>query len=414
MTDELAENCQGRPSARAETLMAVLAVLTFVLLSNAFTGVFLTEEMRQQTLESGNTFNAVTFPAVVIIFCLLNLKMGGLPTSSIKAGSFILPLFGMVLVSFIWSAAPGLSARRTISFILSMAFALSLAAWLPLPKLLYFFRLFFKIVIVANVVVLSLPDISIEAGINSGAFRGIFNQKNVLGILLGFSLLLFLGAPREEEPRKYWWLLLAAIQLGFSQSKASVGIALFCVAFMGYTYSRFRIVRLLTFIAITFYVLLFLWLDPLSIGVLDELDLTGRIPLWSNLLEMLNGREWFGYGYGAFWDPSSHRIQLLWEMLAWVPVNSHNGYVDVLLQLGWIGIAFLGFALVFGIINIARIGHKDLLSSTVALALVLYIVLTNFFESNILGQRSFFWVVLVSLLTASSAPSSSDVSRSRT
>jgi O-antigen ligase len=63
----------------------------------------------------------------------------------------------------------------------------------------------------------------------------------------------------------------------------------------------------------------------------DE-TLTGRTVTWGDLIPVVKSRPLLGSGFGSFWTTSRRE---LYEMS-----NGHNGYLDVLLELGWLGLAF--------------------------------------------------------------------------
>ncbi len=70
----------------------------------------------------------------------------------------------------------------------------------------------------------------------------------------------------------------------------------------------------------------------------DANSLTGRIPLWEELIEVYVPRRfWMGYGFGGFWNPSN--VEELYETQSWVVPHAHNAFIDVMLQLGAIGLA---------------------------------------------------------------------------
>lgn len=69
-----------------------------------------------------------------------------------------------------------------------------------------------------------------------------------------------------------------------------------------------------------------------------EQTFTQRVPLWQEL-ERLGGEHALrGQGYGNFWVV--HMAQM-WETFQWQPTNGHNGYLDVFLDLGLIGLALI-------------------------------------------------------------------------
>jgi O-antigen ligase len=72
--------------------------------------------------------------------------------------------------------------------------------------------------------------------------------------------------------------------------------------------------------------------------------LAGRSELWEDLFIMGQPHALFGSGYGGFWTHEA-REKLIKRHL-WGPNQAHNGYIEIWLQLGFVGL--LLFALVIG------------------------------------------------------------------
>jgi O-antigen ligase len=75
----------------------------------------------------------------------------------------------------------------------------------------------------------------------------------------------------------------------------------------------------------------------------DVSSLTGRLPLWEELLRSIGDRPFVGHGYLAFWE--KEKIDYLSALLKWEIPHGHNMYLDVLLDGGYIGLAL--FLLIF-------------------------------------------------------------------
>jgi len=66
--------------------------------------------------------------------------------------------------------------------------------------------------------------------------------------------------------------------------------------------------------------------------------LTGRTQLWSLVWKLIRSHPWFGYGYGGFWLGLQGPSAPVWRAVGWQPPNAHNGFLDLLLDLGIIGL----------------------------------------------------------------------------
>ena len=65
-------------------------------------------------------------------------------------------------------------------------------------------------------------------------------------------------------------------------------------------------------------------------------SLTGRVPLWKELWKDGAERPINGYGYGAYW--TARRVLKLAPRLKWFPRHSHNAYMELLMDLGFVGL----------------------------------------------------------------------------
>ena len=69
-----------------------------------------------------------------------------------------------------------------------------------------------------------------------------------------------------------------------------------------------------------------------------DLTLTGRIPLWTVLLGKFSEKPWLGYGYKGFWPSEINDVQ---RQLIWPAGHAHNGFIEIALGLGLLGLSLL-------------------------------------------------------------------------
>ncbi|MCA9128646.1 MAG: O-antigen ligase family protein [Planctomycetales bacterium] len=90
----------------------------------------------------------------------------------------------------------------------------------------------------------------------------------------------------------------------------------------------------------------------------DPSTLTGRIPIWFEIVEHIQEKPLLGYGYGAFWSPK--RVHNLSYILDWQFSNAHSIYLETLVNLGAVGFALLLMVIVavfkrgVGILRVSR------------------------------------------------------------
>lgn len=117
-------------------------------------------------------------------------------------------------------------------------------------------------------------------------------------------------------------------------------------------------------------------------GLLQQLgrkaDLTGRTELWSIVLSQPVSRL-FGAGYESFWV--GKRIATIQREAQQFANQSHDGYIEILVNLGWMGIAFLSFLIVTGYRKISRAIRWDPVTNCLALAYFVAALTYNFTEA---------------------------------
>jgi len=126
--------------------------------------------------------------------------------------------------------------------------------------------------------------------------------------------------------------------------------------------------------------------------------LTGRTDLWNRLLGMTVD-PFFGTGFESFW--LGERVEKFWSTYWWHPNQAHNGYLEIFLNLGWIGIALLAVVIVAALVNIRRTFGRDNESARLRLAFLVVAIIYNFTEA---AFKSFHLVFIAFLLAAVARP----------
>ena len=71
-------------------------------------------------------------------------------------------------------------------------------------------------------------------------------------------------------------------------------------------------------------------------------SLTGRTDIWDALMREVAERPWTGFGYQAFWGKDSVPAAFIRAETQWPVPSAHNGWIDLLIQLGWPGAITVG------------------------------------------------------------------------
>ena len=317
---------------------------------------------------------------------------------------------GLVLASTMWSADPAVSMRRGVMFTSVTLFASYLVLRFSLQEIIALLATMFVVSGVINLtVILVWPDVAID---RLGRFDGVFAQKNALGYVSAMAIPTLLVAARSWRRWRllcYGAVALHAYLLVGSESKtmlvacvASVALMIAYVAFRGRrTLPGIVAVSLVgsSVFALAFVTaniaLLAKWLDK-------DVSLSGRVPLWEGLLPVVSERLVLGHGFEAAFSGAFSPAHEVVVQVGWNPGDSHNAGMQILLELGLVGLLLFLIGYGRGVVRAVRIavivpgaiGLWPLVLMTMAL---LISVTETGVQSDSMG-----WVMyLVAVLTAS-------------
>jgi exopolysaccharide production protein ExoQ len=93
-------------------------------------------------------------------------------------------------------------------------------------------------------------------------------------------------------------------------------------------------------------------LNNLQIILVDilgkSLELNGRTPIWTLAIDKGLEKPWLGYGLNAFWSSDAGLYVMLhtWSGFREEGFNSHNSFLELFLNLGFLGILVYGITLI--------------------------------------------------------------------
>jgi O-antigen ligase len=139
--------------------------------------------------------------------------------------------------------------------------------------------------------------------------------------------------------------------------------------------------------------------NRLSYLLYGDSTLTGRTIIWDFALSEIARKPLLGWGYKSFWLVGSDAPSIL-DAPGWVKMmpNAHNGYYDMMLEMGYVGLAILMTFLIATLHAIGRMADRDPTRARVVLSFVLFIIFYNFLESLWLRAFDLLWVVFLILV----------------
>ena len=380
----------------------IFAILGLLLFSRAFVSFF--------ESETGGTGRVLQLIYVVVygaIAFYLILRWRGVLRVALR-DKLLLVLIGYVLLSFFWSAAPQTTLRREVVFLGATAFGMYLAARFELRKQMMLLAWALALAAVFSLgLVLVRPSLGTGTGLHAGAWQGVFGQKNALGRLMTLSAVLFwLLIPALGRRRWIAWgfMGLSMVLVWKSTSATSLIVLLGLMALRPFYLivrqrSR-RIVPLLVvgslLIAVVALVLALVYVEPLLGLVGKNLTFSSRASLWRDVASEIAERPWLGYGYNGFWLGWEGASTDIWSAYGWHPDHAHNGFLDMGLDLGLIG---LGLVLIHLFLNVRRalilVDRTRRPERLWPFIYLVFLILASLTYSILLSQYVFFWGLYV-------------------
>lgn len=208
----------------------------------------------------------------------------------------------------------------------------------------------------------------------AAAYTGVTTNKNLLGFVLmvsGLFLVWRLTVRWRRDGQSGKWVddigipILLLLMVGWlfqmADSKTSLmGLILGVLVFaaLGRRNVRRHIVGYLIAGIATFVLLQvsFNITDILITSAGRDATLTGRTELWDVVLHT-DPRPVLGHGFESFW--LGDRLKKLQDLWYFRPTQSHNGYIEIYLNLGWMGLLIL-----VGVIVSCFLKLRELLTSS--------------------------------------------------
>jgi exopolysaccharide production protein ExoQ len=324
---------------------------------------------------------------------------------------FVLLLL-LCLYSVRWSAEPPVTLAKGIPLLLSAMVGLDFARRFTIFEQLRLIGMVLGLVLVMGVIAQVffpgfVPNLDFEPG---DAWNGIVTNKNTWARLIVLSGIALMSFPRPTRQSKLAVAVLMLVVIALLVASRSAGglliMTIMLVVFAGVRALRWPKPRLL---------LLGLALALVTVGTVTyvvqhadesarmigkDANMTGRVPIWRACFVFIRKSPVWGYGYAAFWSPNSRPGRLVREAIQWDNLpHAHNGYVDLTLQLGGVGIALYLAAYLIGmkraVLLVRRHTARELLWP---LAFLCVIFLYQLDEASIVTPNQLIWILYSSVL----------------
>jgi O-antigen ligase len=307
-----------------------------------------------QTAAGGNLLKGLALSLVAAIGLYLLRRPDG---RALRADNLLALLWigcaAWCLASICWSSDAGRTARQSVAMIFFVIAALGIARQFT-PR---------DLVTMALALSAGYVAVGVAAEMCLGTFRPWAGEYRFAGTLHPNSqgaqtAVLCLAAAcallaAEDRLRRRWLLALLAAGLAallLTKSRTSCMALLAALAVVGWVRTSARR-RLLVGLGIAAAAILLVLAGSLlgqfaqnrAVALVmlgreeQSAELTGRLPIWTELAGYARQRPWTGYGYESFWTPD--RIDDISGEVEWPLREGHNQYLDAVLAVGLVGAA---------------------------------------------------------------------------
>jgi len=336
----------------------------------------------------------------------------------LSANAPILGFFAYCLISILWSDFPDVSIRRLAKALGDVLMVLVVVTDRDrLAPIKLASRVGFLLIPTSILLMKYFPEYArgFDDITGEGTYTGVTTSKNSLGMIcLVFGLAsvwsfwLAYRGKRADRFRKMLahgtviamvlWLLHGAHSMT-SLSCFALAIGLMVATSFPRVLRRPATVHFLVFtVILVSFAVLFLGVGGGALQLMGrDSSLTGRTAIWKVVLDA-DQNPWFGTGYECFW--LGDRLQKMWTVYRGIN-QAHNGYIEIALNLGYVGLLMLLFAIFAGYRRIAASLREDTELGKFRLAYFVVAVIYNFTEGAFKMMAPMWIMLLLSIMAMS-------------
>lgn len=334
----------------------------------------------------------------------------------------LLLLIMIALLSVFWSAAPETTIQRSTSLLGTTLFGVYLATRYSLEELLRLLAWALGLAALLSLVfTLAFPSYGVVTGTfgyyeGEEGWRGIYGEKNALGaaMALGAGVFFFLALGRSRHRWTMWAFfgLSVGVLLLANAKTALLGFLILLILFPFYRALRWQYTLIVPLFVVAILVggTTAVWVLDNAQGLLNVLGrdatLTGRTDIWPAVIESARQRPLLGYGYGGFWLGWEGESSQLWlrTSVSFGPENigpshAHNGFLDLWLNLGLLGVSLFALSLLRGFYKAVTWARSTkTIEGFWPLAYLTLILIYASVDFPILTHNSILWVLYVAVV----------------
>ncbi|WP_424362171.1 O-antigen ligase family protein [Methylocystis parvus] len=333
-----------------------------------------------------------------------------------------LAFYGLALLSFLWSQNVAASAPKCVALLIVLWGSWRLTLMLDWEEIVARTHDGLFLVGVASCIVsLAFPSIGLQdTWQHAGQWNGVFISKQTLGVVGAVQLFQASYLMMNGARSPYYWLsaLVAVICVVASGSRGGGALAVAALVSLyimrlspGFARMMAYVPFLMGLVAAALIADLLYTQNRYLVIYGVALDFTERTFIWQHALRYIWMHPWLGYGLNGFWTLDWVKALYL-ERYSWFLDNYHSGYINILVETGFVGYGlFLLSYLFFGLRanDIARARYYPERYTSFGLAFTFLLFLIDFTETFFLRSTNFRTTMLTMILAMTFARPASPV-----
>jgi exopolysaccharide production protein ExoQ len=386
----------------------------------AFSGIgrwFMDPSSLIEDIKEGNPIDRPILTILMVLGLTVLIKRRIDWAGVLKHNRLIFIFFIYMAISILWSDFPSVSIKRWLRTMGDVLMVLvTLTESVPLEGIKKLIRRCAFITIPLSILFIKYfrhLGITYTLDGEMTMWVGVTSHKNELGALAlvcGIFFIWDIIFNRQNRKTLYVDIILLTICLWLingsstASSKTSLLLFIWGSCLLIFLYSLRKKPKLVLRVLWGF-VIVYIFLNVLAEGLANvslydlivkssgrDPTLTGRTDLWKELIAIASEKPLLGRGFGSFWLGN---VRNLWDKFIWRPTQAHNGYIDVYLELGLVGVALLASAILCAYKSIINTLHNDFRYGSLRIAFFLIILIHNYSESSFLRGTSLPWFIFL-------------------
>lgn len=319
----------------------------------------------------------------------------------------LLLLIGIALFSFLWSDDPARTVENGKGLLRMAIFGTYLAMRYSLQEQV---RLLAGTGGIAALLSVSYYLVSPADALHTGSsFRGIFFHKNEFAEMMALGgVACLLTALNSRKYHRIMWIGfgICTIFLILSNAKAPLLSFLTILSFLllrktlqQVSYAmQVVLIALIMLIGGSLTLLLVDNLETALVSIGKDATFNGRTDPWVSGINSLLRRPWLGHGYYGFWSNPDNKHYFVTQLPphAWVPGHSHNGFIELGLSLGLIGLLLFMCSWVRAVLKaINQAFQNQRVEHIWSLQFLIFVAIVSLVGGVVLEAASFSWTLYI-------------------